>query len=81
VRHLDQDARAVAGQRVATRGAPVHEVPEDLDPLLDDVVRGLTLDVGHETGAAGIVLELRIVEAFARRIRHSVPDVGERVEG
>ena len=33
VRNLDQDARAVAGLRVAAAGAAVREVDQDLDAL------------------------------------------------
>ena len=39
------------------------EVLEDLQPLLDDAVRLLALDVGDEADAAGIVLVARVVQA------------------
>jgi hypothetical protein len=40
------------------------EVLEDLQPLLDDVVRPVPLDVGDEADAAGIVLVHRVVQAL-----------------
>ena len=39
VRDLDQDAGAVAGQRVGADGAAVLEVLEDAERVLDDLVR------------------------------------------
>ena len=63
VRHLQDDARAVTGQRITAGRAAMHQVEQDIDALLDDIVRGLTLDVGHETNAAGVVFELRVVES------------------
>ena len=86
VRHLDQDAGAVAGQRIAAAGAAMHEVQEDLDALADDVVRRDALDVGDEADATRVVLELRIVESGPAREAHrleltekvSAPEVGDR---
>ncbi len=37
------------------------QVHQDLNPLDDNIVRFLTLDIGHESNAAGIVFQLRIV--------------------
>jgi len=62
VRDLREDARAVAHQRVGTDGAPVVEVAQDLETLLDDLVALLALDVGDEADTAGVVLELRPVQ-------------------
>ena len=67
VRNLDQNARAVAGLRIAAAGAAVRQVDQDLDALEDDVVRFAPFDVGDEADAAGVVLMLRIVEALRRR--------------
>ena len=66
---LDQDAGAVAHQRVGADRAAVVEVLEDLQPLLDDPVRFLPGDVGHEADAAGVVLARRIVESGLGRDR------------
>ena len=62
VRHLEQHAGAVAGVDLAAAGATVVEVLQDLDGLLEDAVGLAPLDVDHEADAAGVVLELRVVE-------------------
>ena len=68
VRHLQEDAGAVAGVLLAAAGAAVLEVQQDLDRLLDDLVRLAALEVDDEADAAGVVLVARIVEAlFPRR--------------
>jgi hypothetical protein len=41
------------------------QVDENLNALDDDVVRLLTLNVGDETDAAGVVLEARVVQALS----------------
>ena len=69
VRHLDQDAGAVAGVRLAAARAAVQQVDQQLQPLLDDRVRAPALHVDDEADAAGVVLVPRIVEALrARRL-------------
>ena len=62
-----QDAGAVAGVDLAAAGAAMIEVLEDLDALLDDGVRFAALDVHDEADAAGVMLELRVIEALLRR--------------
>ena len=64
VRHLDQDAGAVAGIGLGAAGAAVVEVLQDLQRLLEDPVRSPALDVDDEPDAAGIVLEARVVESL-----------------
>ncbi len=64
VRNLDQDARAVAHQRIGADGAPVVEVLENLQALLDDLVAFLALDVSDEADAAGVVFVLRVVQTL-----------------
>ena len=59
VGNLDQDAGAVAHQRVGADGAAMVEVLEDLQALLDDRVRLAARDVGDEADAAGVVLVRR----------------------
>ncbi|MBK7742911.1 MAG: hypothetical protein IPI40_04150 [Betaproteobacteria bacterium] len=71
VRQLDQDAGAVALQRVGAGRAAVGEVPEYQQRLIDDRVRLLTLDVGDEAEPASVVLVGRIVQTLTRR-RHVV---------
>src|SRR5439155_24248106 len=60
--HLDEDAGAVSGERVAAARAAMGQVLEDGEPLLDDVVRTLALHVDDETDAARIALRPRIEE-------------------
>ena len=67
VRRLDEDAGAVAGIGFAAAGAAVLQVMQDLDGLLNDVVRLAALDVDDEADAAGVVLELRIVKPLLGR--------------
>ena len=64
VRHLHQHTRAVAGVDLAATGASVVEVLQDLDRVAQDLVGLTALDVHHEADAAGIALELGIVEAL-----------------
>ncbi len=52
------------------------EVAQDLDGLLHNAVRLAALDVDHEADAAGLVLELRIVEPLLRRRRNSPIVIG-----
>ena len=56
VGHLDQDAGAVAHQLVGAHGAAMVQVFQDLQPLLDDGVALLALDVRDEADAAGVML-------------------------
>jgi hypothetical protein len=56
VGQLQQDAGAVAHQLVRAHRAPVVQVLQDQQRLLDDVVALLALDMGHEADAARVVL-------------------------
>ena len=67
VRQLDQDAGAVALQRIGARRAAMGQVPQDRQRLRYDGVPLLALDVGDEAEAAGIVLIRGIVQALPRR--------------
>ena len=64
VRNLDQDAGAVAGQRVGADRAAVGQVLQDLQALLDDGVALRALDVRDEADAAGVVFVGRVVETL-----------------
>ena len=64
VRHLDQDAGAVARLGVGAHRAAVSQVLEDQQPLLDDGVALLALDVGDEADAAGIVFVGWVVQTL-----------------
>ena len=67
VGELDQDAGAVTLQRVGAGRAAMRQVPEDREPLRDDRVPLLALDVGNEAQATGVVLLRGIVESLAQR--------------
>ncbi len=67
VRNLHKDAGTVAGARIGADCAAVFQVAQDGQRVLDDLVRGLALDVGDEADAAGVLVEPRIVEALHRR--------------
>ena len=54
---LDEDAGAVAAVLLAARGAPVGQVLEGGQPLVDQVVVGTAVEVGHQGHAAGVVLK------------------------
>ena len=64
IRHLDHDAGAVAGVRLAAARPAVQEVDQDLDGLVHDGVRLSALDVHDEADAAGVVLVRGIVQAL-----------------
>ena len=65
VRHLRQNAGAVAGQRIAAAGAAMREVDQNLQPLPDDLMALLAVHVDDEADAAGIVLVRRVVQTLA----------------
>jgi len=67
VGHLQQDAGAVAGVRLAAAGATVQEVDQHLQGLAHDRVRAPALDVDDESDAAGVVLEARVVQTLGGR--------------
>ncbi len=67
VRRLEEDPGAVPRVLLRSGGAAVLQVEEHLQRLQHDVVRGASLDVGHESEAAGIVLQRRIVEPLLGR--------------
>src|SRR5262249_24457973 len=67
VRDLHQNAGAVAGARVGADGAAMLEVANELERVLDQLVRLLVLDVGEEADAAGIPLQRRIEQPLRRR--------------
>ncbi len=75
VGNLDQDARAVALQRVGAGGAAVGEVAQDREALRDDRVALLALDVRDEAEPARIVLVRRVVKTLPRRWRMAVTAV------
>src|SRR5207237_1594793 len=74
VRHLDEDAGAVARVRFAARRPAVKEIDEDLQALLDDTVRAAAFDVDDEADTTRRPLMAGIVQAhgggwMAERLR------------
>ena len=67
VRDLHQDAGAVTGARVGADGAAMFEVAEDVDRVVDDLMRLLAFDVGDEADAAGILFQAGVVKSLGRR--------------
>ena len=67
LRHLDEDAGPVAGERIAPAGPAVGEVFKHLEPLTDDLVTAPPMHVDDKPNAAGIVLVGGIVEPLGRR--------------
>ena len=74
VRHLHENARAIAGVFLAAAGAAMVEIHQNLDGVLDDLVGLPALDIDQKADATGVVLEPRIVKtllggrAFADRL-------------
>ncbi len=69
MRYLYKDSCAVAGLRVRTCSAPVHQVLERKDAFPDDIIRLAAFDIADETYAAAVALELRIIEPlFLRKV-------------
>jgi hypothetical protein len=68
MRHLDEDARAVAGVRLAAARAAMVEVHQDLQRVRHSWW-DFALHVDDEAQAAGVVLELRVVKPLFRRRR------------
>ena len=66
IRHLHQDAGAVAGVHLAAARPAVEQIHEQLQRLLDDAVTLLALDVDDKADPAGVVLVPRIVEPLRR---------------
>ena len=64
---LQQNAGAVAGVFLTAARAPVIEILQHRERLLDDLVGLFTFDIDNKPNAAGVVLKLRIVEALLRR--------------
>jgi hypothetical protein len=65
--NLDQNARAVAGLRVASTGAAMGQIDQNLHALEHDVVRFAALNARHKSDAASVVLVLGPVESLSLR--------------
>ena len=62
VRHLNENARTVAGQRIGADRTPVRQILQNLQSLFDDPVALAVPYVDDETDPAGIVLVARVVK-------------------
>jgi len=58
---LDQNARPVAGLRIAPARATMRQVDQDLDALQYDVVRTLPAQVHDESHPARVVFVARVI--------------------
>jgi hypothetical protein len=67
IRQLNQDAGAVARERIATARAAVDEIEQNVDSLFDDAVTLSAGNVGNEADATGVVLVTGIVESSTFR--------------
>ncbi len=63
VRDLNENARAVARERVGADGAAMLEVLEDGERVGDELVRRPPLEIGDEADAAGVVLAFAVEES------------------
>ena len=75
---LDQDARAVAGVRVRSRGAAVLEEVQGRDAALDHLVDRLAVEPRKAGDATPIVLVGRVVETSGPGRRRSGRALGGR---
>ena len=66
VGNLDQDARAIAGLRIASASAAMGEIDQNLHTFEHDVVRLPAFNIRDEPDAASVVLVLRPVQALSR---------------
>src|SRR4029079_11859573 len=71
VRDLHHDPGTVAGERIAPARAPVGQIAQTLEPLLDDAVRPRALHVDHEADTAGVVLDARVAQPGGGSIRRA----------
>ena len=77
VGHLHEDPGAVTGLDLGAGRAAVGQTLENGQALVDDVVVGPAVQIGHHADAAGVVLITRVVEARG----HRRPSEGEKLNG
>ena len=71
--NLDQDAGAVAHQRIGAHRAAMIQIDEKLQALADDLMGLGALDVGDKADAARVMLVARVVKTLFRRQTHQTP--------
>ena len=64
IRNLNQNARTVTAQGIGTDGAAMIKVVKDEQSIFNDLVRYMSLDIGHKADTAGVVLGIRTIQAF-----------------
>ena len=67
MRHLHENARAVAGVMFATAGAAMAQIDQDRESLTDDFMGLFALDINDKTDPARVMLELRVVQTLLGR--------------
>ena len=67
MRNLNQNARAVARLRIATRRSAMGEVDEHLKTLADNVMALFAANAGDQPHAAGVVLVARVIKPLRAR--------------
>jgi hypothetical protein len=72
IRNLDQDAGAIALQRVGTDRTPVVQVLEDLETLIDDLVSSVALDMCDEADTTGVMFVGGVVKTLLQGKIHLV---------
>ena len=74
VRNLQQDAGTVTRERIGADGAAMRQILEYLQPLLDDRVGFLALDMGNEPDATSVVFVGRVIKPLGQRwLTHVLP--------
>ena len=64
IRNLNQNARTVTAQGIGTDGAAMIKIVKDEQSIFNDLVRYMSLDIGHKADTAGVVLGIRTIQAF-----------------
>src|SRR5689334_4438385 len=66
VRNLNQHTGAIAGFRIATAGATVSQIDEDLNTLVNNLVGLVAANAGYEADSASIVLVCGVIKTLRR---------------
>jgi hypothetical protein len=64
MRNLDQQTRAIPGLGIAPTRSAVNQVLQNLQPLQDDLMRGLAIDVNDKPESARVVFIPWIVKTL-----------------
>ena len=74
MRHLEQDAGAIAGVALEALATAVLEVHEHRERVLKQLMRLRAAEVGKCADAAGVMLELLAIERGGRLVAPLLPD-------